>query len=363
MLLLQSFIAVFSLTSLILSAVIDERKEAELSLQKALENLEIKVIERTEKLQQSEAQINGFFSSAPIGMGIVDRDLRYVRVNQVLADINRKSVEEHLGATLQEVLPNLTTNAADSFYRVLETGKSLLNREFTSRVLSINDEDQTWLTSFFPIFNVNHVASYVGFVVVEISDRKKAEANMQYAEYILRQANLELEKLVNIDGLTQIANRRCFNDRLEFEWERLAREQQPLSLLLFDLDYFKRYNDYYGHQVGDDCLIKVAQATQQTVCRPADLVARYGGEEFVVILPNTDLDGAIAVANQIHDAIVGLKIPHQNSDISDIVTISLGVTSLIPDLNQAPSLLIKQADVALYSAKQQGRDRSVIFTA
>ena len=363
LLLLQSFMAVFSLTSLILSAVISERKEAQLSLKKALESLEMKVIERTEKLQQSEAQINGFFSSAPIGMGIVDRNLRYVRVNQVLAEINHKSVEEHLGATLQEILPNLTTNAADSFYRVLETGESLLNQEFTSRVLSINGEEQTWLTSFFPIFSVDHVASYVGFVVVEISDRKKAEANMQYAESVLRQANLELEKLVNIDGLTQIANRRCFNDRLEFEWERLAREQQPLSLILFDLDYFKRYNDGYGHQMGDDCLIKVAQATQQTVCRPADLVARYGGEEFVVILPNTDLDGAIAVADQIHSAIMSSNIPHQNSDISDIVTISLGVTSLIPNLNQVPSILIKQADVALYSAKQQGRDRSVTFSA
>ncbi len=363
LLLLQSFMAVFSLTSLILSAVIDERKEAESSLQRTLENLEMKVIERTEKLQQSEAQINGFFSSAPIGMGILDRNLRYVRVNQVLADINHKSVSEHLGATLQEILPNLTTNAADSFYRVLETGESLLNQEFTSRALSPTGEEQTWLASFFPIFDHDHLPSCVGFVVVEISDRKKAEANMQYAESILKQANLELQKLVNIDGLTQIANRRCFNDRLEFEWERLAREQQPLSLILFDIDYFKRYNDCYGHQIGDDCLIKVAQAAQQTVCRPADLVARYGGEEFVVILPNTDLNGAIALADQIHSAVANLKIPHQNSDISDIVTVSLGVTSLIPNLNQVPSILIKQADVALYSAKQQGRNRSVTFSA
>ena len=363
LLLLQSFMAVFSLTSLILSAVIDERKEAELSLKKALENLEMKVIKRTEKLQQSEAQINGFFSSAPIGLGILDRDLKYVRINQVLANINGKSVEEHLSRTLREVLPDISLHAENFYEQVLRTGESILNQEISSKELNETGEEQTWLASFFPIFSINHVASYVGFVVVEISDRKKAEAKMQYAEYILRQANLELEKLVNIDGLTQIANRRCFNDRLEFEWQRLAREQQPISLLLFDLDYFKRYNDCYGHQVGDDCLVKIAQATQQTVCRPADLVARYGGEEFVVILPNTDLDGAIAVANQIQDAIVDLNIPHQNSDISDIVTISLGVTSLIPNLSQAPSILIKQADMALYSAKQQGRDRSVIFPA
>jgi sigma-B regulation protein RsbU (phosphoserine phosphatase) len=132
-------------------------------------------------------------------------------------------------------------------------------------------------------------------------------------------------------------------------------------LLLFDIDYFKRYNDRYGHQVGDDCLKAIAQALEQTLYRPADLVARYGGEEFVAILPNTDLNGAIIVAEQIRSAIANLEIPHQNSDISDIVTASIGVTSLIPSPKQKSSTLIKQADVALYSAKQKGRNRTVVF--
>jgi diguanylate cyclase (GGDEF)-like protein len=201
----------------------------------------------------------------------------------------------------------------------------------------------------------------VGFVVIEISDRKKAEADMQYAESMLRQANLELEKLVNLDGLTKIANRRCFDNRLEREWQRLSREQQPMSLLLLDIDYFKRYNDCYGHQLGDDCLNAIAQALEQTLYRPADLVARYGGEEFVTILPNTDLDGAFRVAEQIRGAIANLEIPHQNSDISDIVTVSIGVTSILPSPQQKSSTLIKQADIALYSAKQQGRNRAIVF--
>ncbi|PZO44099.1 MAG: PleD protein [Pseudanabaena frigida] len=363
LLLLQSFMAVMSLTSLILSAVIDERTEAQLSLKQAMENLEAKVIERTVELQLSQSQIDGFFSSAPIGMGIVDRNLRYVRVNQVLSEINGKPIEDHLGRTLREILPDLSPHLEGYFYEVLETGKPLLNRENSSNRLSKTGEEQTWLASFFPIFDINDVPFCVGFVVVDISDRKKAEADLKRAESILRKANLELEKLVNIDGLTQVANRRCFDQRLELEWERLCREQQPLSLLLFDIDYFKRYNDCYGHQLGDDCLTAIAQTAKQVLFRPADLVARYGGEEFAVILPNTDLDGAFTVAEQIREAILDLHIPHQNSDITDIVTISLGVTSLLPNFTQNQSVLIKQADMALYRAKQQGRNQTVIFSA
>ena len=225
LLLLQSFTAMFSLTSLIISAVIDERTEAQLSLKQTLEYLEAKVVERTVKLQQSEAQINGFFSSAPIGMGIVDSQLRYERVNQVLVEMNKTSIREHLGRTIQEVLPDLSLHIKDFFYEVLETGKPLLNKEVTSVSLDPTGSRQTWLASYFPIFDINNAPICVGFVVIEISDRKKVESDMQYAESLLRRANLELEKLVNIDGLTQIANRRCFNDRLEFEWERLCREQ------------------------------------------------------------------------------------------------------------------------------------------
>ncbi len=361
LLLLQSFTAVFSLTSLILSAVIDELKVAQFSLKQSMENLEAQVIERTIELQQSEAQINGFFSAAPIGMGIVDHHLRYIRVNQVLAEINEKSINEHLGKTLQEILPDLSPYIEGFFYQVLTTGKPLLNKENSSSAYSKNKIEQTWLASFFPIFDLNNLPFRVGFVVIEISDRKRAEADLKYAESVLRKANIELEKLVNIDELTQIANRRCFNDRLDLEWERLCREQQPLALLLFDIDYFKRYNDCYGHQLGDDCLTAIAQTVKLVLCRPADLIARYGGEEFAVILPNTDLDGAVTVAEQISAAIKNLNITHQNSDISDIVTISLGVASLLPSFSQEPSILIKQADVALYKAKQKGRNQVVVF--
>lgn len=234
LLVLQSFMAVLGLTSLILSAVIDEKNAAQLSLKQAMENLELQVIERTTQLQHS-------------------KDL-------------------------------------------------------------------------------------------------------------LKQANLELEKLVHIDGLTQVANRRCFDHHLAIEWQRLSRESQPLSLILFDIDYFKLYNDLYGHQKGDDCLVTIAQTVKRSLSRPADLVARYGGEEFAVILPNTDIQGAIAITERIRLAVSDLEIIHEDSKVSDYVTISLGVSSLFPDLDQSPSNLIKQADMALYAAKQQGRNCSVNFT-
>jgi phosphoserine phosphatase RsbU/P len=191
--------------------------------------------------------------------------------------------------------------------------------------------------------------------------RQQAETRLRESNEELACATQLLEKLVNTDGLTQIANRRCFDNRLEQEWQRLYREKQPLTLLLFDVDYFKRYNDSYGHQLGDQCLIKLAQAVGQVVCRPADLVARYGGEEFVVILPNTDIEGAITVADRIHAAIQALNILHRASEVSDTVTISLGIALLIPTSELSPTSLIHQADQALYSAKQQGRNRSVIF--
>ncbi len=199
-------------------------------------------------------------------------------------------------------------------------------------------------------------------IVLDVSERKQVEEELQQTESKLRLVNQELEKLVNTDGLTQIANRRCFDNCLQKEWQRLYREQRPISLLLFDVDYFKLYNDSYGHQMGDECLIKIAQGVQQVVYRSMDLVARYGGEEFVVVLPNTDIKGAMAIAQRIHAAIKDLAIPHQTSKVSDIVTISLGITSQIPASESSVATLIEQADQALYRAKQQGRNQSVMFS-
>lgn len=187
----------------------------------------------------------------------------------------------------------------------------------------------------------------------EIQERKQAEQALQ-------RANQALQRLATVDGLTQVANRRCFDERLQQEWYRLGRDQQPLALILFDVDYFKAYNDHYGHLAGDTCLVQIAQAATTAVNRSADLLARYGGEEFAVILPNTDQAGAIAIAERIQQTIRALAIPHEQSGISPMVTVSLGIASLIPSDKHSPDVLVALTDHALYAAKQQGRDRYTV---
>lgn len=178
----------------------------------------------------------------------------------------------------------------------------------------------------------------------------------QLYQYV-QSANRELRQLANLDGLTQIANRRRFDECLNADWKRLRREQAPLSLILLDVDFFKRYNDAYGHLAGDDCLRQVAGAIKSVVRRPGDLVARFGGEEFAVILPNTNIEGAVFVAEAIRQAVSNLAIPHSQSKVCGYVTVSLGVASSVPNSELSPQHLMNAADAALYAAKKEGRDR------
>jgi diguanylate cyclase (GGDEF)-like protein len=183
----------------------------------------------------------------------------------------------------------------------------------------------------------------------EIHERKQAEA-------ALRKANLELERLAVLDGLTQIANRRRFDQYLQAQW---ARPQHVLSLLMCDVDYFKGYNDGYGHQAGDNCLRQLAQAISRVVGHTNDLVARYGGEEFAVILPETDLAGALRVAAGIQAELRRLNIAHAYSAVGSAVTLSIGAACAQPAARRGPEALIAAADRALYMAKGQGRNRVV----
>ncbi|MGB3613351.1 MAG: PleD family two-component system response regulator [Elainellaceae cyanobacterium] len=178
----------------------------------------------------------------------------------------------------------------------------------------------------------------------------------------LERANQLLHKMAALDGLTQISNRRSFDGRLQREWQRLARESRPLALALFDVDFFKVYNDTYGHLAGDNCLRQIAAAAEQTVRRPADLVARYGGEEFALLMPNTGEAGAVAIAHQLCHAVRQLGIYHGASPMGDHVSLSVGVASLIPTAEEPAESLINAADVALYRAKEQGRDCVVPYS-
>ena len=190
----------------------------------------------------------------------------------------------------------------------------------------------------------------------EICDRQKAQAALSLA-------NRELEKLSVLDSLTQVANRRRFDDYLITEWQKLKQEKAPLALILGDIDYFKFYNDTYGHPIGDYCLQQVALAIECVIESTPGLVARYGGEEFGIILPNANKQQALRVAQKIAVSVSQLHIAHQNSLVSEYVTISLGVHSLIPNFDTAPDLIVALADKALYEAKEQGRNQACLYTA
>lgn len=178
----------------------------------------------------------------------------------------------------------------------------------------------------------------------------------------LQQANKNLERLAVLDGLTGIANRRRFDEMLELNFAIACRTQSPITLLMCDIDQFKRYNDHYGHIQGDECLKSVAETIADQPQRTTDLAARYGGEEFAVILPSTDLPGAIYVAQRLCQSIRDLAMPHEGIDSQAQVTLSIGVAAIIPTRAQTTRELIKQADQHLYYAKEQGRDRWVADT-
>lgn len=162
-----------------------------------------------------------------------------------------------------------------------------------------------------------------------------------------------------VDGLTGIANRRKFDESLTRGWFQCLRDQQPISLMMLDVDHFKNYNDYYGHQAGDEVLKKIACTLNSKLKRPFDLVARYGGEEFVVFLPNTDHEGALQLAQQMEKAILDLAIPHAKSETINMITVSMGVTTTIPQRNDRADAVIKATDDLLYLAKSKGRAQMV----
>lgn len=214
-----------------------------------------------------------------------------------------------------------------------------------------------WVDSaIVPIKNADGVIERYVSVRIDITEQKQQAEKINIAYQELAEANSQLEQLSRIDGLTKIANRRYFDETLATEISILSRTSIPLTLILCDIDYFKNYNDSYGHPAGDACLQQVAQAISSNFFRAGDLVARYGGEEFAVILPNVDKEAALMLAERMRENVAKLKLEHNASAVAEIVTISVGVTSLVPDRDTQMLMIIKKADEALYSAKGAGRN-------
>ena len=234
-------------------------------------------------------------------------------------------------ATLSRAVNSLVTSLEQQKHLLLAFNTNL-DRKVRERTVRLDDLNQK--------------------LMAEVSDRKQAEVALQ-------QANQELHRLTMVDGLTGVANRRHFDQYLAQEWQRAVHAQLPLSLILLDVDCFKRYNDFYGHPAGDHCLQQIAKVLSSQVQRSHDLVARYGGEEFAIVLPNTEIEGAVHIAENIRQAVTALQLPHANSLIASFVTLSLGVGTIVPASNSSPSVLIERADHQLYRAKDMGRDRVI----
>ncbi|MCF7201368.1 sensor domain-containing diguanylate cyclase [Pseudomonas oligotrophica] len=231
--------------------------------------------------------------------------------------------------------------------------QSGLDHEADYRALT-RDGRYVWIRDVVHVLRnaAGEVEALVGFMF-DISERKQTEQK-------LLQLQKQLEELSYQDGLTGVANRRMFDNRLQMEWSNAQRNSLPLSLILLDIDYFKQYNDHYGHVRGEDCLKSVGQALSGAAVRPRDLLARYGGEEFVLLLPETDAQAAAQVAERCRQLIRGQNIQHAHSQVAPLLTISLGVGTLVPGPFDQPEAFLERVDSLLYKAKHQGRDQAVL---
>ncbi|MET0595102.1 MAG: sensor domain-containing diguanylate cyclase [Polyangiaceae bacterium] len=196
------------------------------------------------------------------------------------------------------------------------------------------------------------VESLIGFMF-DISERKKTEEKLLALQR-------ELQDLSFKDGLTGVANRRRFDSLVDIEWNAARRNQRPFSLVMFDIDFFKQYNDRYGHIHGDDCLKRVAETLRAAAARPRDFLARYGGEEFALVLPETDVEGAEHVAARCREALRAQEIPHESSPVAPVVTVSAGVGTIIPSPDDELVRFIEEVDRRLYRAKAGGRNSVVV---
>ena len=313
---------------------------------KALEKTKMMVIET----ETANMELEQIFDQSSAGIWVIDTHFEILRMNQTLAGLAGRNKEEVRGLKCYDVFPISLCHTPDCPLGKIKKGR--YNLEYDIEKMAETGACASYLLTVNPFFGIT------GEIMGLVSEFKDITLR-RHAEKALRKANKKLQRLSHMDGLTQVANRRRFDEILKREWKRANRSHMPLSLIFCDIDYFKFFNDTYGHQAGDDCLRIVAHVIRSNLHRPEDFLARYGGEEFILVLPNTDADGAFHLAEAIRRDVVRQKIAHTASRINRYLTMSLGISCIIPRQNIDPESLVKLADQALYEAKQGGRNRTV----
>ena len=303
-------------------------------------------------LKQKKQQIEEIFGVAPIGMYHVNLEGNITMANSEYAWMLGHESSDTVVSQVKDFAAQVfydQEKAEEFMFNIFEADQIV---RFRCR-LKRKDNSYLWALCYAKTTRneVGRIDGFNGFSI-DISTTVRTEQ-------ALEEANEQLRILSGVDGLTQIPNRRRFDEYLASEWGRHIREKNQLSVIMCDIDFFKYYNDTYGHQAGDECLQQVARTIHDCCGRSCDLVARYGGEEFVLILPNTDLKGATTVAERVRTSVKNLKIDHQNSTIEKYVTLSLGIASALPGHDTSAKDLVALADKALYEAKERGKNQCI----
>ncbi|WP_432451883.1 sensor domain-containing diguanylate cyclase [Agarivorans sp. QJM3NY_29] len=305
-------------------------------------------ISSEKKLGRQNNLIRTVFHSTPDPLGFIDDKGNFIGGNEPFAKMFGYTSDDLHGKHLTEVLSEEQLEQHQQQNRqILETGKPLRYEE----LVYLDDGHQIWYEVIKgPYLDDESGEKGIIFITRDVTERKTTEQQ-------LADAIMQLQELSFIDSLTQVANRRSFDEKLQQLWVTHRREGIELSLLLLDIDCFKQYNDNYGHQLGDDALRQVAKIISRSVKRGSDLVARYGGEEFAILLPNTSLDGAKIIANNVLEYLDEAQIPHEYSGVKPIISVSLGLACIVPEQGMDYGELVRIADLQLYRAKHQGKAR------
>jgi len=335
-------VTVILFISLAIGMMFSQKNITDTNVKLHQENRERRLAEQA--LRESENKFRTLFQYATVGVALIDSDGHPVMANNALQDMLGYSEEELAEMTFHEFThPDDVASDAALFDEMLAGKRDHYKME--KRYITKSGK-QIWGSLGVSILrHSDDSAPTIIGTVEDITKRKKTEN--------------ALIKLSTIDELSSLANRRMFDEFMEKEWRRSARAKTKFSIIMLDIDYFKSFNDFYGHPAGDECIRQIGSAIKEIVKRPGDLAARYGGEEFSIILPSTDEAGAMVVAITVRDKIAALAIAHEKSEVSDQVTVSIGIACGIANVDSKPQALLKEADRALYNAKREGRNRIV----